>query len=107
MDRRPVEVIGSEQVDKRLKQSRRPGGEDRGNGDDAIRALHLIDYLAQLGAGEAGEEHVGDRVGMLAQLDGGGFGREDRKSTRLNSSHVAISYAVFCLKKKITNSTRG
>src|SRR5437870_8882901 len=27
--------------------------------------------------------------------------REDRKSTRLNSSHVAISYAVFCLKKKI------
>src|SRR5690606_40371815 len=28
------------------------------------------------------------------------FRREDRKSTRLNSSHVKISYAVFCLKKK-------
>src|SRR5207249_6968451 len=28
------------------------------------------------------------------------FGRQDRKSTRLNSSHVSISYAVFCLKKK-------
>src|SRR5690625_5506769 len=28
---------------------------------------------------------------------------EDRKSTRLNSSHVAISYAVFCLKKKKRN----
>src|SRR5690554_6984521 len=27
-------------------------------------------------------------------------GRRDRKSTRLNSSHVRISYAVFCLKKK-------
>src|SRR5438874_3537499 len=27
-------------------------------------------------------------------------GRQDRKSTRLNSSHVEISYAVFCLKKK-------
>src|SRR5437868_12509116 len=27
-------------------------------------------------------------------------GEEDRKSTRLNSSHVSISYAVFCLKKK-------
>src|SRR5437773_6025112 len=27
----------------------------------------------------------------------------DRKSTRLNSSHITISYAVFCLKKKITN----
>src|SRR5690625_3655646 len=30
-----------------------------------------------------------------------GFESGDRKSTRLNSSHVAISYAVFCLKKKI------
>src|SRR5690606_40099222 len=30
---------------------------------------------------------------------------EDRKSTRLNSSHVKISYAVFCLKKKNTNRT--
>src|SRR5690606_40678479 len=29
----------------------------------------------------------------------------DRKSTRLNSSHVKISYAVFCLKKKIRNRT--
>src|SRR3712207_8726788 len=28
---------------------------------------------------------------------------EDRKSTRLNSSHANISYAVFCLKKKTTN----
>src|SRR5256885_7680395 len=28
------------------------------------------------------------------------FGRSDRKSTRLNSSHLVISYAVFCLKKK-------
>src|SRR5439155_15529146 len=30
----------------------------------------------------------------------GHLGAGDRKSTRLNSSHVAISYAVFCLKKK-------
>src|SRR5256885_10545568 len=29
-------------------------------------------------------------------------GRQDRKSTRLNSSHLVISYAVFCLKKKKT-----
>src|SRR5437870_10712849 len=33
------------------------------------------------------------------------FIRRDRKSTRLNSSHVAISYAVFCLKKKKTQTT--
>src|SRR5439155_3195515 len=31
----------------------------------------------------------------------------DRKSTRLNSSHVAISYAVFCLKKKKENKTHA
>src|SRR2546430_9259416 len=34
------------------------------------------------------------RTGMLAE------NRQDRKSTRLNSSHSQISYAVFCLKKK-------
>src|SRR2546426_7660810 len=31
-------------------------------------------------------------------------GRQDRKSTRLNSSHLVISYAVFCLKKKKNNA---
>src|SRR5256885_12898162 len=33
-------------------------------------------------------------------------GKEDRKSTRLNSSHLVISYAVFCLKKKKTTLLR-
>src|SRR5438034_7511339 len=33
-------------------------------------------------------------------------GKIDRKSTRLNSSHTVISYAVFCLKKKKKNKTR-
>src|SRR5690625_6398950 len=37
-------------------------------------------------------QHPQDFIDVLEQ---------DRKSTRLNSSHVAISYAVFCLKKKI------
>src|SRR5436190_18529333 len=32
------------------------------------------------------------------------FTLEDRKSTRLNSSHTVISYAVFCLKKKINHT---
>src|SRR5690606_40609421 len=35
-----------------------------------------------------------------AVADGSAVARGDRKSTRLNSSHVKISYAVFCLKKK-------
>src|SRR5271166_6299773 len=37
-------------------------------------------------------------------LKAGAFSPGDRKSTRLNSSHVAISYAVFCLKKKNSSS---
>src|SRR4051812_49707727 len=38
------------------------------------------------------------RSGLRLRRPGGGL--EDRKSTRLNSSHMSISYAVFCLKKK-------
>src|SRR5690348_17750403 len=43
-------------------------------------------------------------AGPLALDDEGGevLAVEDRKSTRLNSSHPSISYAVFCLKKKKT-----
>src|SRR5690625_6266915 len=43
----------------------------------------------------------GALVGVRAGLD------QDRKSTRLNSSHVAISYAVFCLKKKKKNKRKN
>src|SRR5947208_6199717 len=35
-----------------------------------------------------------------------GYGNRDRKSTRLNSSHQIISYAVFCLKKKKKKKNR-
>src|SRR6266508_5575028 len=42
------------------------------------------------------------RGALLPHRGRGGLRRGDRKSTRLNSSHVAISYAVFCLKKKKT-----
>src|SRR5258708_29573966 len=42
-----------------------------------------------------------DQLQALAGLQGGGH-LGDRKSTRLNSSHQIISYAVFCLKKKST-----
>src|SRR2546430_12873396 len=47
---------------------------------------------------------LGDQVARLVAR----HAREDRKSTRLNSSHSQISYAVFCLKKKkkINNTSR-
>src|SRR5947207_11940504 len=50
----------------------------------------------------------GQDIGLLIQRLGAGQARvhiEDRKSTRLNSSHTVISYAVFCLKKKKQNRT--
>src|SRR3712207_7823330 len=42
-------------------------------------------------------------VGQEAQLTWSDTAHADRKSTRLNSSHANISYAVFCLKKKKTH----
>src|SRR3712207_7406047 len=46
----------------------------------------------------------GQRMHGRGQRRNGGEGHlEDRKSTRLNSSHANISYAVFCLKKKKKN----
>src|SRR5690625_6058046 len=46
----------------------------------------------------AEDDLLNNRVKALVATSALGMG--DRKSTRLNSSHVAISYAVFCLKKK-------
>src|SRR5690606_40474278 len=43
-----------------------------------------------------------DEVAELLEIIAGAVDTLDRKSTRLNSSHVKISYAVFCLKKKKT-----
>src|SRR3712207_8046928 len=52
-------------------------------------------YLQQ---GAQGEVHAGRRKPSGTRR--AGVRAEDRKSTRLNSSHANISYAVFCLKKK-------
>src|SRR5438067_7280466 len=48
------------------------------------------------------QEHVQKEVRKA--MDYFQTNKEDRKSTRLNSSHVSISYAVFCLKKKKKNN---
>src|SRR5438552_14319309 len=49
---------------------------------------------------DGGHQHVLPKRGALVS-----FGGVDRKSTRLNSSHQIISYAVFCLKKKTNQLT--
>src|SRR3712207_8687252 len=64
-----------------------------GRGD---RLLEVLAPLGEVGAVDReAREELGDRVLHLLE-------RRDRKSTRLNSSHANISYAVFCLKKKTT-----
>src|SRR5256885_13135693 len=54
----------------------------------------------------ARHRHAAARSRELPTADGPRVARilGDRKSTRLNSSHLVISYAVFCLKKKNTNN---
>src|SRR3712207_8380818 len=48
---------------------------------------------------------TGARLQTEGDDAGAGLWARDRKSTRLNSSHANISYAVFCLKKKNTTNT--
>src|SRR2546428_3764506 len=63
--------------------------------------LAVVDTRALLGGWA--EQCPGPRLELLPnrrQLELEGGDRVDRKSTRLNSSHDQISYAVFCLKKK-------
>src|SRR3712207_7304540 len=63
----------------------------------------VVELRPRPGAAEVGHRlAVGVGLGPVGEavLDVGGSGRLDRKSTRLNSSHANISYAVFCLKKK-------
>src|SRR3712207_8050578 len=72
---------------------------------DGARAVERVRRLAGAGGGvgelssdaRRGVQHAGLVLPLRLPLD------PDRKSTRLNSSHANISYAVFCLKKKKNN----
>src|SRR3712207_6880191 len=70
-------------------------------GDRRVRRRYVDDLLVRERV-----EHARQAVGVEQVGEGAeprhGVGR-DRKSTRLNSSHANISYAVFCLKKKKNN----
>src|SRR5207249_7427252 len=72
-----------------------PGAEPRGGVDQELMDQLDLPYYVTW------REHCSGLDGgrRRAHVHSGQTGR-DRKSTRLNSSHVSISYAVFCLKKK-------
>src|SRR5438876_3423120 len=70
----------------------------------AVSSLVFIGIHTIPGNAFVSERVTGDKLQLL--LDEYGLNRpltKDRKSTRLNSSHPSISYAVFCLKKKKIN----
>src|SRR5947209_8958019 len=69
---------------------------------DALPILPLHGRASDGGGALRREQRAG-AAGDL-RLRGGGRAAVDRKSTRLNSSHANISYAVFCLKKKNKNN---
>src|SRR3989442_9118011 len=65
------------------------------------RARRQRDYRALRQSGL--DEVAAPDLGLAHRVARADAARQDRKSTRLNSSHVRISYAVFCLKKKKKN----
>src|SRR5690625_6484072 len=66
-----------------------------------IAAIRILEDSPEFNAGRGAELTNTGTVEMDASImDGKTLQAGDRKSTRLNSSHVAISYAVFGLKKK-------
>src|SRR5690625_4418899 len=71
------------------------------DGRHVVKAWVRVSELDEVFGHPAREEHV-RRIRATAQplTRDQKSALRDRKSTRLNSSHVAISYAVFCLKKK-------
>src|SRR5688500_20086429 len=86
------------------------------NGTTRISTLSLHDALPIYGSCCRGQLHAerklanprGSRCGLGRQglPSKRSSKRSDRKSTRLNSSHLVISYAVFCLKKKNNTSCK-
>src|SRR2546421_8625680 len=76
-----------------LFRSDQPLGTDRVGGD---KRMNIAEHLRR----------IADVLGNQREQILVGFARADRKSTRLNSSHDQISYAVFCLKKKNVNRQR-
>src|SRR5207249_11681963 len=76
-----------------LFRSAAVGRDDRRSGGLDVQRAIAADELAD-------EVELGTGFGRVAGAEVECRDARDRKSTRLNSSHVSISYAVFCLKKK-------
>src|SRR5690554_7183542 len=88
---RTLPGLGKTSEEKIARAIERLGLHGKDRRTPIVEVLPLADALS---------EELASFPGVTAALPCGSFRRLDRKSTRLNSSHVRISYAVFCLKKK-------
>src|SRR5574343_1022107 len=71
------------------------------NKEALFKAVIREGIVPVIAEGEAiAATHAGCSFELLEKLLDNWWNKIDRKSTRLNSSHITISYAVFCLKKK-------
>src|SRR5690625_1309828 len=113
--------VGDELLEQRVEEQGVPAhhqvpGKLQGDLAVGILRLELLEVLpgevtqVEVPQSQLNQRDLRQQVDLVEQLahppGAGADAVEDRKSTRLNSSHVAISYAVFCLKKK-TTYTRG
>src|SRR5690606_15555915 len=81
----------------RVLRCEAPGSEIRPPGDRSTRGVEPVDEMGESARRAHAARWRAAAAGLRRRCSGP---ERDRKSTRLNSSHVKISYAVFCLKKK-------
>src|SRR2546426_9142279 len=106
---RPAELAADaldQVVDQLLRRVRHLHGQEVDLGGEVVVQPHRRDRDHE--AERRGDQRLGHaardrRQGPATTRGGHPLERGDRKSTRLNSSHLVISYAVFCLKKKTRN----
>src|SRR5207244_9965404 len=95
-DLREGDILGTHRDEHLVVGPQRLGGE---HAHVADLGAHAIVPIRGVGA----EHRAIEEVGAAHEVRDERVDRADRKSTRLNSSHQIISYAVFCLKKKKRN----
>src|SRR5258707_10687556 len=105
-DKKPIAVLQAEAADVATQELMTHGGVPLRRTLSAMSLMALgIGNIIGAGifvlTGQAAAAHAGPAIGLSFVVSAIACAFADRKSTRLNSSHANISYAVFCLKKKI------
>src|SRR5699024_11708618 len=81
-----------------LKNIKKEYGKNQVLFNDLSLEIEQGEFVGLIGKSGAGKTTLLNIIGLITNISAGTI--TDRKSTRLNSSHVSSSYAVFCLKKK-------